>query len=46
MKKLFKKTSAIVLLMLSMSVTLIGCGTSEDSAGMGKSSSTIGLFDF
>lgn len=38
MKNSFKKTSAIVLMIVSMSVALIGCGTGEDSAGMGAQS--------
>ena len=42
MKISFKKTSAIVLLITSMSVALIGCGTGPDDAGMGTQSSISG----
>jgi hypothetical protein len=41
MKKFFKKSSAIVLLISIASVSLIGCGTDADSGGMGKSSSPV-----
>jgi hypothetical protein len=42
MKKFFKKSSAIVLLISIVSVSLIGCGTDADSGGMGgKISSSV-----
>jgi len=41
MKNFFKKSSAIVLLISIVSVSLIGCGTSQDSGGMGKTSSSV-----
>lgn len=34
MKNLMKKTNMTVLLIVSMSLALIGCGTGADSAGM------------
>ncbi len=45
MKTIFKKTNAILILIASMSIGLIGCGTGADSSGMGASSSqtTINL---
>jgi hypothetical protein len=45
MKTIFKKTNAILILIASMSIVLIGCGTGADSSGMGAESSqtTINL---
>ena len=37
MKNSFNKTHAIILLIMSMSLTLVGCGTGADSAGMDSS---------
>ncbi len=42
MKSSFKKTSAIVLLLSTLSVTLIGCGTGADSGGMSNQSKQTG----
>lgn len=39
MKNLIKKTNVTVLLIVSMSLALIGCGTGADSAGMSGQSS-------
>ena len=41
MKNSFKKTNAIILLIASMSLALVGCGTGADSAGMGAQSSQL-----
>ncbi len=41
MKTIFKKTNAILILIASMSIALIGCGTGADSSGMsGETSQT------
>lgn len=34
MKKTLKKTNAIVLIIASLSLTLVGCGTGADSSSM------------
>jgi len=36
----FKKISAMVLLVITISVSLVGCGTGPDSGGMGSTSSS------
>ena len=42
MKNLFNKTNAMILLLASMSLALVGCGTGADSSGMsGQTSVTI-----
>lgn len=42
MKNSIKKTNAIILLIASMSLALVGCGTGADSSGMsGQSSQSI-----
>ena len=41
MKIFFKKTNAILILIASMSIALIGCGTGADSAGMGAKTSQM-----
>ncbi len=42
MKNSFKKTHAIILLLATMSVALVGCGTDADSGGMsGQSTTTL-----
>ena len=40
--KLFKKISAMVLLITTISVSLVGCGTGADSSSMGGTSSSKG----
>ncbi len=39
MKNLFKKINTITLLIASLSLVLVGCGTGADSGGMGSQSS-------
>jgi len=41
MKKSFKKSSFIVLLLAIVSATLVGCGTDKDSGGMGGKTSSL-----
>ncbi len=43
MKNLFTKTSAIVLVIASLSVTLVGCGSGADSESMRKVSAPSGM---
>ncbi len=43
MKNFFKKSSAIVLLISIVSVSLVGCGTGADSGGMGGNSKVSSL---
>ncbi len=45
MKIFFKRTNAVLILIASMSILLIGCGTGADTSGMGAKSSqtTINL---
>lgn len=37
--KLFKKISAMIFLITTISVSLVGCGTGADSGSMGATSS-------
>ena len=43
MKKFFKKSSVIILLISIASVSLVGCGTGADSGGMGGDSKASSL---
>jgi len=46
MKNISKKISSIFILIASLSIVLVGCGTGADTGGMGggKTSSSTGTF--
>ncbi len=44
MKKTFKKTSAIALIITTLSIALVGCGTGADNASMSASPAATALF--